>query len=1000
VTARSTLPPANLPAGVTVYGSFRAGYETILSREALSFLADLARAFAPRIAHLLEAREERQARLLAGEKINFLDETSAIRASDFKVAPVAPGLADRRVEITGPVDRKMVINALNSGANTFMADFEDSTAPTWDNLVGGQINLYDAVRRTITFEAKRPGKPDKHYTLSDSPATLLVRPRGLHLPECHIAVDGKTIPGALFDFGLFFFHNAKELIARGRGPYFYLPKLESHREARLWNDVFVFAQSSLGIPNGTIRATVLIETLTAAFEMDEILYELRDHSSGLNCGRWDYIFSFIKKLQNDATKILPDRAQVGMDRAFLRAYSLLLIQTCHRRGAHAMGGMAAQIPIKNDDAANERALSRVRADKLREVQDGHDGTWVAHPGLVGLAKDIFDAHMKGENQLDRPISTDTITAEQLLSVHEGTRTEAGLRHNVRIAVQYLEAWLSGSGCVPLYNLMEDAATAEISRAQVWQWLRHGASLESGEQVTEELVRRIITDEVKQVLAELPPERVAQGRFAQATQLFTDLSIDKTFAEFLTLPAYDLLVENERSLAQAPPEQALISRCYAASFPPNDLSSAIDHGEFFMTASQNGARIPPDRFAGITRPYTQADVQRLRGSVKIAHTIADLGARRLWELVNSRDYVPALGAFTGNQAVQMVRGGLEAIYVSGWQVAADANTAGAMYPDQSLYPVDSVPNVVRRINAALQRADQIDHAEGKKDKNFWVPLVADAEAGFGGPLNAFELMKHMIEAGAAGVHFEDQLASEKKCGHMGGKVLVPTSQFIRTLVAARLAADVMDVPTLVIARTDADSAKLITSDVDERDHPFIEKGSRTAEGFFRIKSGIETATARAIAYAPYADLLWCETSTPDLKQAQQFAEGVHKKYPGKLLAYNCSPSFNWKKNLDDATIAKFQRELGAMGYKFQFVTLAGFHANAYALFDLANRYKDGGMAAYSELQQQEFAAESRGYSATKHQREVGTGYFDQVSEVITGGKSSTLALHDSTEAHQF
>jgi isocitrate lyase len=407
-----------------------------------------------------------------------------------------------------------------------------------------------------------------------------------------------------------------------------------------------------------------------------------------------------------------------------------------------------------------------------------------------------------------------------------------------------------------------------------------------------------------------------------------------------------------------------------------------------------------RFEGITRPYTMADVEKLRGSIRVEYTLATLGARRLWDLLHDEPFVNALGALTGNQAVQMVRAGLKAIYVSGWQVAADANTSGNMYPDQSLYPVDSVPNVVRRINAALRRADQIDHAEGRNERYWYAPLIADAEAGFGGPLNAFELMKAMIEAGAAGVHFEDQLASEKKCGHMGGKVLVPTSQFIRTLVAARLAADVYDVPTVVIARTDADSARLLTSDIDERDHPFIIKGSRTAEGFFQLKSGVETAIARAVAYAPYADMLWCETSTPDLKQARQFAEGVHKHYPGKLLAYNCSPSFNWKKNLDDATIARFQRELGAMGYKFQFVTLAGFHTLNFAMFDLARQYRDRGMAAYSELQQREFAAEKDGYSATRHQREVGTGYFDQVAEVISGGKASTLALHDSTERHQF
>ncbi|HVJ93104.1 MAG TPA: isocitrate lyase [Labilithrix sp.] len=413
------------------------------------------------------------------------------------------------------------------------------------------------------------------------------------------------------------------------------------------------------------------------------------------------------------------------------------------------------------------------------------------------------------------------------------------------------------------------------------------------------------------------------------------------------------------------------------------------------------QIHAKRFDGIVRNYAKADVERLRGSFKIDYTIATLGARRLWELLHTEDYVHALGALTGNMAVQQVRAGLKAIYLSGWQVAADANTAGQMYPDQSLYPVDSVPTVVRKINAALLRADQIEHAEGSGEKKYWLaPIMADAEAGFGGPLNAYELMKAMIDAGAAGVHFEDQLASEKKCGHLGGKVLIPTSAFIRTLTAARLAADVCDVPTILVARTDADSAKLLTSDVDERDRPFIIKGERTPEGFYRIKSGVETAIARGLAYAPYADLVWCETSTPDLAQAKQFAEGIKKHFPNKLLAYNCSPSFNWKKHLDDATIAKFQRELGAMGYKFQFVTLAGFHALNYGMFELARKYKDGGMAAYSELQQAEFAAEKNGYSATRHQREVGTGYFDQVAEVISGGKASTLALEESTEAHQF
>ncbi len=408
---------------------------------------------------------------------------------------------------------------------------------------------------------------------------------------------------------------------------------------------------------------------------------------------------------------------------------------------------------------------------------------------------------------------------------------------------------------------------------------------------------------------------------------------------------------------------------------------------------------PNRWQGILRPYSADDVERLRGSFHVEHTIAKLGAQRLWELLHTEPYVAALGALTGNQAMQQVRAGLQAIYLSGWQVAADANLAGEMYPDQSLYPANSVPAVVRKINQALLRADQIEHAEGKHDRYWLAPIVADAEAGFGGPLNAFELMKSMIEAGAAGVHFEDQLASEKKCGHMGGKVLVPTSQFIRTLVSARLAADVMGVPTILIARTDADSAKLLTSDVDPRDKPFL-TGERTPEGFFQFKSGVDAAIARALAYAPYADLLWCETSTPDLDEARRFAEGVHAKFPGKMMAYNCSPSFNWKKNLDDETIAKFQRELAAMGYKFQFVTLAGFHALNYAMFELARDYKLRGMTAYSALQEDEFGAEKVGYTATRHQREVGTGYFDQVAQVVSGGIASTLALHESTEAKQF
>jgi len=509
----------------------------VLSTEALEFVADLVRTFRPRVKELLAKRVARQARLDANgsAELDFLPETASVRSGDWRCSPVPPLLLDRQVEITGPVDRKMIINALNSGATVFMADFEDSTTPTWTNLVDGQHNLYDAIRRTITFE-----QGPKKYALNEKTAVLFVRPRGWHLPEKHVVVDGEISPGSLVDFGLYFFHNAKELVARGAGPFFYLPKLESHLEARLWNDVFVRAQEKLGVPRGTIKATVLVETLPAAFEMDEILSELREHSAGLNCGRWDYIFSFIKKRANDPNAILPDRSQVTMDKAFLSAYVQLLIKTCHRRGVHAMGGMAAQIPIKDDAAKNDEALAKVRADKLREVKSGHDGTWVAHPGLVPIAREVFDAHMKGANQLDVKRDDVHIGRADLLEVTPGTRTENGLRHNVRVGVQYIESWLRGVGCVPIYNLMEDAATAEISRAQVWQWIRHQAKLDDGTTVSPDRFRKVVAEEMDRVRAEIGDERFTRGKFKEARELFERLSLAPRFEEFLTVPAYELV----------------------------------------------------------------------------------------------------------------------------------------------------------------------------------------------------------------------------------------------------------------------------------------------------------------------------------------------------------------------------------------------------------------------------------------------------------------------------
>jgi malate synthase len=510
-----------------------AGAETILTPQALAFIVDLEWRFDAERRRLLALRSERQARLDAGEKPDFLPETKGIRDSDWTVAPLPNSLLDRRVEITGPPDRKMTINALNSGASCFMADFEDSCAPTWANLIDGQINLRDAVAGSIGFSDAASAK---QYRLNDKTAVLLMRPRGWHLPEKHILIDGRAMSASLFDFGLYFFHNARALVTRGSGPYFYLPKLESHLEARLWNEVFVYAQRALGLPVGTVKATVLIETILAAFEMDEILYELKDHSAGLNCGRWDYIFSFIKKFRSQPWAVMPDRAAVTMTAHFLRSYSLLLIKTCHRRGAHAMGGMAAQIPIKDDPVANGGAIDKVIADKEREAGDGHDGTWVAHPGLVPVAKAVFDKLMPQANQIARQRQDVSIAAADLLQVPAAPITDAGLRLNVNVGLGYLEAWLRGVGCVPLRSLMEDAATAEISRAQVWQWLKHGAKLADGRTIDRTLVERILGEE-----HDLAAARAADvHRFDDAARLFGRLVTAGDFVEFLTLPAYELV----------------------------------------------------------------------------------------------------------------------------------------------------------------------------------------------------------------------------------------------------------------------------------------------------------------------------------------------------------------------------------------------------------------------------------------------------------------------------
>ncbi len=524
-----------LPKGVAVNARLTPEFSQILTPEALAFVATLHRKFEARRQELLGARAARQKEFDAGKLPDFLAETAKIRDAEWQVAPQPRDMLDRRVEITGPTDRKMVINALNCGASTFMADFEDANCPTWFNMIDGQINLRDAVRRTITFE-----QGDKSYALNDKTAVLIPRPRGWHLNEKHVTVDGRQVAGGIFDFALFFFHNAKELLKRGSGPYFYLPKMESHLEARLWNDVFRLAQDELGVPQGSIKATVLIETILAAFEMDEILFELKEHSAGLNIGRWDYIFSCIKKFRSNDKFCLADRAQVTMTAPFLRAYALLLVKTCHRRGAPAMGGMAAQIPIKNDPAANEAALDKVRQDKLREVTDGCDGTWVAHPGLVPIAREVFDKHMPKPNQYDKQRPDVKVTAKDLLDFRPETPiTEEGLRNNISVGVQYLGAWLGGNGCVPVFNLMEDAATAEISRSQIWQWIRSDkGTLADGRRVTKSLFRHLLAEELPKVREYVGEEAWAAGNYSESAALFEKITSDDNYVEFLTLPAYE------------------------------------------------------------------------------------------------------------------------------------------------------------------------------------------------------------------------------------------------------------------------------------------------------------------------------------------------------------------------------------------------------------------------------------------------------------------------------
>lgn len=983
--------------GVEVTGPLNREQRDIL-RPALPLLGELHRALDPELEKCKKERENRRKEINRGNLPNFREETRHIREDkNWKAASIPQDMKRRWVELTLPVsNRRFVVKGANaSNLNVEFLCSEDADPLDFASKLNGQINARDLILGTITTS-----KGGKEIGLEKEPPHIAYRPRGLHLPENHVLVDGKRMEGFLFDFGFYMFNNAHKLLEKGRTPSFYFPKFENSRDSKFANEVVAWTQDKLNIPYGTVRVTQLIETLTAAFETHEMIYEMKDHSSGLNFGRWDYLFSFIKTLSEHPQFIMPFKHELTMDKDFLRSVAELIVQACHERETFAMGGMSNLIPTGNKDL-DKIAFEGIRVDKIREALQGFDGAWLANPNeeLVEIVAKVFEEILEGrDNQIDKKRADVKTSRENILScpIVINQIKKEHLSHNIRDFILYMEPWLRNIAAVPIKDRkthlkkMEDLATAQISYAQLFQWNKHNVLLENGERVSMDLISDLITQELENIRKEFGDDAYLKGQYTLASDILEEMVDKSKFVDFIPDIAYQY-VENHVE------------------------SKSIETKEEFIARTEKDWAENP-RWEGLKRTYTAKDVWNLRGNNPREYAFANKQAKKLWNLLHKRS-VATMGVVSGYEAAQLASLGFPALYVGGWYTAANKNADGETYSDLNLYNSSSVPRVVREVNNVLLQIDKNFHLKGDDSIDWVIPMIADGDTGFGNEAHVGAHMKRMIDAGAAGVHFEDQLSEEKRCGHLADKTLIPTKQFVSKLQAASKMRDALGTETLIVARTDAESAKYITSNIDDYDKPFIalSKGNDgKGKGYYHLKEdmGLEVAICRGLAYAEYADLIWFESSYPDIEQAEKFAEAIHKKYPGKMLAYNLSPSFNWDEYLtnkvlkefgltkedlnNDATKEKvdseifrqakeFTERLAKAGYVFQFNTYGLFKVENLAVWEYGESFLQDGQAAWIRHERKEKAAEVRGFKFRKPQEGVGGKFWEEFSgdKVVTG-----------------